>query len=122
MIPPPTTPPVVHPEALRVSWHVAGVGGGPTSGDITRALSRAAVKWNGCYEAALRHRGLRIETQGTLHLSCDDRGRVVRPTFTGTGLPDIARCVEQSVTGLTVANADGGDAWGAVTITFALAE
>jgi serine/threonine protein kinase len=118
----PATPFVVRPAALRVKWHVAQVGGGTTSGDVTRAVSRAAAAWNGCYEAALRSRGKRVEGQGTLRLSCDDQGRVVGAKLAGTGMPDVAACVQNSVTGITIANADTGEAWATVAVTLAVAE
>jgi serine/threonine-protein kinase len=131
--PPPAperTPPEAHtaapftlrPGSLRVKWHVAQVGGGATSGDVTRSLSRAATAWNGCYESGLRSRGRRVEGQGTLRLSCDDQGRVVNARFSGTGMSDVATCVQSSVTGLTIPNADTGEAWATVAVTLAVAE
>jgi serine/threonine-protein kinase len=119
---PAPSPFVVRPSTLRVKWHVAQVGGGTTSGDVTRAVSRAAATWNGCYEAALRSRGKRVEGQGTLRLSCDDQGRVVAAKLAGTGMPDVAACVQSSVTGITIANADTGEAWATVAVTLAVAE
>jgi serine/threonine-protein kinase len=120
--PPPPAPFVVRPGALRVKWHVAQVGGGTTSGDVTRAVSRAAAAWDACYAAALRARGRRVEGQGTLRLSCDDQGRVVGATFTGGGMPDLAACIQTSVTGITIANADTGEAWATVAVILAVAE
>ncbi|HEX4338702.1 MAG TPA: serine/threonine-protein kinase [Polyangiaceae bacterium] len=112
----------VHASSLRVKWHVAQVGGGATSGDVTRSLSRAASSWNGCYESGLRSRGRRVEGQGTLKLSCDDQGRIVAATFAGTGMSDVAACVQSSVTGIRIPNADTGEAWATVAVSLAVAD
>jgi serine/threonine-protein kinase len=116
------TPFEVRPGAARVHWRVAQVGGGTTSGDVGRALSRAAGTWNGCYERGLRARGRRVEGQGTLHLSCDDQGRVVTASFSGVSMSDVAECVRTSVAGVRIPNADTGEAWATVALTLAVAE
>jgi hypothetical protein len=37
-------------------------------------------------------------------------------------MPDVAACVQNSVTGITIANADTGEAWATVAVTLAVAE
>ncbi len=116
------TPFVVRAGSSRVKWHVAQVGGGATSGDVTRALSRAATSWNGCYENGLRSRARRVEGKGTLRLNCDDQGRVVSATFSGSGMSDVAACIQSSVTGIRISNADTGEAWATVAVTLAVSD
>jgi hypothetical protein len=108
--------------ALRVKWRVAQVGGGTTAGDVARALSRVAGGWRACYERGLRTRGQRVEGQGMLRLSCDDQGRVVNALLPGTGMSDVAECVQSSVTGITIPNADTGEAWATVSVALAIAD
>jgi hypothetical protein len=57
-----------------------------------------------------------------LHLSCDDQGRVVTALFPGTGMSDVAACVQSSVTGITIPNADTGEAWATVSVAMAIAD
>ena len=118
----PSSPFEVHAEALSVKWRVAQVGGGATAGDVSRALSRVAGGWRSCYERGLRTRGQRLEGQGMLRLSCDDQGRVVSALLPGTGMSDVAACVQNSVTGITIPNADTGEAWATVSVTLAIAD
>lgn len=63
-----------------------------------------------------------MEGKGTLRLSCDDQGRVVSATLSGTGMPEVAACVQRSVTGITITNADTGEAWASVALTLAIVE
>ena len=55
-------------------------------------------------------------------LSCDDQGRVVTAQLPGTGMSDVAACVQNSVTGITIPNADTGEAWATVSVTLAIAD
>jgi serine/threonine protein kinase len=118
----PSSPFEVHADALRVKWRVAQVGGGTTAGDVARALSRVAGTWRGCYERGLRSRSRRVEGQGMLHLTCDEGGRIVTALFPGTGMSDVAECVQSSVTGITIPNADTGEAWATVSVSLAIAD
>jgi serine/threonine-protein kinase len=118
----PSSPFEVRTGALRVKWRVAQVGGGTTAGDVARALSRVAGGWRACYERGLRTRGQRVEGQGMLRLSCDDQGRVVNALLPGTGMSDVAECVQSSVTGITIPNADTGEAWATVSVALAIAD
>jgi hypothetical protein len=53
-----------------------------------------------------------------MRLSCDEQGRVVSVTFPGTDMPDVAACIRASTTGTTIPNADTGEAWATIALTF----
>jgi hypothetical protein len=101
---------------------VAAVGGGATSGGVSRALSRTASAWTDCYQAALRTRTRIVEGTAQLHLACDDQGRVVNATLSGIAMPDVAQCVRAASMRLTIPNADTGEAWANVVLTFQVAQ
>jgi hypothetical protein len=63
-----------------------------------------------------------VEGAGNLRLRCDDQGRVVSAALSGVDLPDVASCIRSSVVGLTIPNADTGEAWAVIAITFKVAE
>ena len=122
---PPSSPsatPRVDPDKARVAWGVAAVGGGATLGGVSRALSRAASAWTGCYQAGLRARTRSIEGTAQLHLACDEEGRVVSATLSGIAMPDVAQCVRSASMGLSIPNADTGEAWATVALTFQVAK
>ncbi len=96
--------PRLRPSSGRVIWKVAAVGGGATAGGVVRALSRAA--------------GSSVEGAGTLRLTCDDQGRVVGTMFAGIDMPDVVACIRGTATGLTIPNADTGEAWATVALSF----
>jgi hypothetical protein len=105
---------------------VSAVGGGATVGGVSRALARASGAWTNCYRTGLRARSSpldgRVEGKATLKLVCDDQGRVVEARVSGLGMPDVAQCIERSVMGATIPNADTGEAWSTVALTFKIDE
>jgi eukaryotic-like serine/threonine-protein kinase len=113
-------PPVssLDPEKGQVSWKVSAVGGGATAGGVVRALTRAANTWTRCYRSGLRSRGKSVEGSGTLRLTCDDQGRVVRTTVSGFAMQDVSACIRESASGVTIPNADTGEAWATVQLKF----
>jgi serine/threonine-protein kinase len=111
-------PPSVDPAKGRVSYAVSAVGGGATAGSVSRALGRASSAWTECYRAGLRARSSKVEGKATLHLVCDDQGRVVEATMSGLGMPDVASCLQRSALGFDIPGADTGEAWSTVTLTF----
>ncbi len=111
-------PTSVDPAKGRVSYVVSAVGGGATAGSVSRALGRASSAWTDCYRAGLRARSSKVEGTATLHLVCDDQGRVVEATMSGLGMPDVARCLQRSALGFNIPGADTGEAWSTVTLTF----
>jgi serine/threonine-protein kinase len=119
---PQAPPPRLDPSRGNVGWAVSDAGGGATVTSVGRAVSRAASSWQRCYQSGLSARGERVEGTGSLRLRCDDQGRVVSATLTGVDLPDVAGCIRSSVVGLTIPNADTGEAWAVVSVTFKVAE
>jgi tRNA A-37 threonylcarbamoyl transferase component Bud32 len=113
-------PPRVDPANGRVSWKVLGVAGGATAGNVARAIDRTAGTWNGCYQSGLRARSENKEGSATLRLACDDQGRVMGATFSGFDMPDVAACIRASSTGVTIPNADTGEASATIGLTFAV--
>lgn len=108
------------PEKGQVSWKVSAVGGGATAGGVVRALSRAASTWTRCYRSGLRARAKSVEGSAQLRLTCDDQGRVVQTTVSGFAMPDVSACIRESAAGVTIPNADTGEAWATVLLTFAV--
>jgi hypothetical protein len=105
-----------------VAWTVSDAGGGATVTSVGRVVARAASSWQRCYQSGLSARGTRVEGTGNLRLRCDDEGRVVSATLTGVDLPDVAACIRSSVVGVTIPNADTGEAWASVSVTFRVAD
>jgi len=114
------SPPVValNADSGSVSWRVSAVGGGATAGGVVRALSRAASSWTGCYRSGLRSRGRRVEGTGLLRLSCDEQGRVINAALSGLDMPDVLACIRGTTAGITIPNADTGEAWATVAMSF----
>jgi serine/threonine-protein kinase len=115
-------PAPLDPSKANVAWKVSAVGGGATAGGVTRALARAASSWTDCYRAGLRARATRVEGSATLRIACDEQGRVVEARLSGLDMPDVARCLERGATGATIPNADTGEAWSTLSLTFKLNE
>jgi serine/threonine-protein kinase len=113
----PVLPPF-EPSKGVVSWTVSDAGGGATVTSVGRSIARAASGWQQCYQAGLAARGQRVEGSGSLRLRCDDQGRIVSATLTGLDLPDVAACVRTRTMGVTIPNADTGEAWAAIALTF----
>jgi serine/threonine-protein kinase len=119
--PPPSIPPSpvrVDPSKGRVIWNVSAAGGGATTGSVAHALARAASGWQRCYQAGLGARSASVQETVTMRLSCDEQGRVISVTFPGTDMPDVAACIRASTTGATIPNADTGEAWATIALTF----
>jgi hypothetical protein len=108
----------MNPDNGEVAWKVSAVGGGATAGGVMRALSRAASAWTGCYRAGLRARGKKIEGTGSLHLTCDEQGRVIRASTSGLDIPDVLACIRGTTAGVTIPNADTGEASATVALSF----
>jgi serine/threonine protein kinase len=118
---PPSPPPQVaafDPAKGRVVWSVSGAGGGASTGNVARALAHADGTWQSCYQRGLRSRGARVEGSATLRLTCDIDGRVVGAAVTGIDMADVTACVRGAALGTTIPNADTGEAWATVALTF----
>ncbi len=102
----------------RVSWSVTSAGGGATTGTVAHALARAGDAWQRCYDAGLSAGASVSEGNATLRLTCDDQGRVVSAAISGLDTGDVATCIRASTAGVTIPNADTGDAWASVAIAF----
>jgi hypothetical protein len=111
-------PPRADPGLGRVAWKVLGVAGGATASNVAHAIDHAIGSWNACYRSGLRARSENIEGSATLRLACDDQGRVVAATLSGFEMPDVAACIRASSTGLTIPNADTGEASATIALTF----
>jgi eukaryotic-like serine/threonine-protein kinase len=125
--PPPPAPapppaPDFDPAAGRVYWRVSESGGGATAGSVAHAISRIAGGWNACYQTGLRARHGRVDGAGTLHLTCDEQGRITGATFSGIEMPDVASCIRASALGVIIPNADTGQAWATISLTFSVRE
>ena len=116
--------PIVHvdPSRGRVAWNVSTASGGATVGNVARALARASGTWQRCYQTALEARGVSSEGAATLRLACDQQGRVVDVTFSGFDMGDMSSCIRAASKGLTIPNADTGEAWASVALTFKVVE
>ena len=114
--------PAVDPSKGRVAWNVSAASGGPSVGNVARALGRASGAWQRCYQAGLGARPAPVEGTATLRLTCDQQGRVVDVTFTGLDAPDVASCIRAASKGVTIPNADTGEAWASVALTFRVVE
>jgi hypothetical protein len=115
---PPPMPARVDPSKGRVTWNVSAAGGGATTGSVAHALARPAGAWQRCYQSGLGARSASVQGTGTMRLGCDEQGRVISVTFSGIDMPDVAACIRASTTGATIPNADTGEAWAAVALTF----
>ncbi len=93
---PSAAPKPVVPSDGRVSWGVSAAGGGATAGNVGHALGRTAGAWQRCYQAALAATGARTTGNATLHLTCDDQGRVVGAKLAGFDLGPVAECIRAS--------------------------
>jgi hypothetical protein len=120
--PAPPPPPEFEPSNGRVYWHVSETGGGATAGSVAHAISRIAGSWNSCYQSGLRARHERLEDAGTMRLSCDEQGRVTGATFAGIGMADVASCIRETAMGVIIPNADTGQAWATISLTFSVRE
>jgi hypothetical protein len=120
--PAPSPVPEFEPSNGRVYWRVAESGGGATAGSVAHAISRIAGGWNACYQNGLRARHERLEGAGALRLTCDEQGRVTGATLTGIDMPDVASCIRTSAMGVIMPNADTGQAWATISLTFSVRE
>jgi serine/threonine protein kinase len=120
--PAPPPAPEFEPSNGRVYWRVSDTGGGATAGSAAHAISRVAGGWNSCYQSGLRARHERLDGAGTLRLTCDEQGRVTGATFAGIEMPDVASCIRESVMGVIIPNADTGQAWATISLTFSVRE
>ncbi len=121
---PSPAPPSIHfdPSRGRVAWNVSTASGGATVGNVARALARASGPWQRCYQTALESRGASVEGAATLRLTCDQQGRVVDVTFSGFDVADMSSCIRAASKGLTIPNADTGEAWASVALAFKVVE
>ena len=122
--PPPASPPGarINPSRGRVVWNVSAASGGATAGNVARALGRASGAWQRCYQTALETRSGAVEGAATLRLTCDQQGRVVDVTFAGFDMGDMATCIRAASKGVTIQNADTGEAWASVALAFKVVE
>jgi eukaryotic-like serine/threonine-protein kinase len=119
--PSPAPPPPIaafDPGKGRVVWSVSGAGGGASTGNVARALGHADGAWQSCYQRGLRSRGARVEGSATLRLTCDGEGRVIGAAVTGIDMVDVAGCVRAAAMGTTIPNADTGEAWATIALSF----
>jgi serine/threonine protein kinase len=120
---PPTPPSTrVDPSQGRVLWNVSAASGGATAGNVAHALTRASSAWQRCYQASLEGRSSPVEGTATLRLTCDQQGRVVDVAFSGFDMGDVGSCIRAASKGVTIPNADTGEAWASVALTFKVAE
>jgi serine/threonine protein kinase len=113
------------PRRGRLSWSVTAAGGGASTGAVARALARVGPAWQRCYDAGLTARSGASEESGgsgTMRLTCDDQGRVVAATVSGLDMGDVASCIRASASGVTIPNADTGEAWATVALAFKVIE
>jgi hypothetical protein len=92
---------------------------------VARALARVGPAWQRCYDAGLTARSGASEESGgsgTMRLTCDDQGRVVAATVSGLDMGDVASCIRASASGVTIPNADTGEAWATVALAFKVIE
>ncbi len=126
-VPPPAAPPPapsarLDPSRGRVTWNVSAASGGATVGNVARALARAANAWQRCYWAGLAARSAAVEGTASMRLMCDEQGRVVDATFSGVDMTDVMACIRAASKGVTIPNADTGEAWASVALTFKVVE
>jgi YD repeat-containing protein len=106
----------------HLAWNVTAAGGGATTGTVARALARLGAAWQRCYDTGLTTSSATAEGSATMRLTCDDQGRVVGATVSGFDLGDVASCIRASTAGLRIPNADTGEAWASVALTFTVVE
>jgi hypothetical protein len=98
---------------------VTAAGGGASAGAVSHALARVGGTWQHCYDMALASgAGGTGAGNATMRLACDSQGRVLNATMTGFELGDVASCIGASARGVTIPNADTGDAWANLALTF----
>jgi serine/threonine-protein kinase len=106
----------------HLAWNVTAAGGGATTGTVARALARLGAAWQRCYDTGLTTPSATAEGSATMRLTCDDQGRVVGATVSGFDLGDVASCIRASTAGSRIPNADTGEAWASVALTFTVVE
>jgi hypothetical protein len=105
-----------------VYWRVSETGGGATAGNVAHAISRIAGSWNSCYQSGLRASHEHPQGAGALRLICDEQGRVTGASLAGIDMADVASCIRTSAMGVIIPNADTGQAWATISLTFSVHE
>jgi hypothetical protein len=115
---PSKTGPAFDSERARVSWSVAGAGGGATPAAVERALVRVSGTWTQCYRTALGLRGERVEGSGVLHLATDEAGNVIGARLRGfDAMPGVQSCIANAAH-VRIDGVDTGAAWADVELSF----
>jgi hypothetical protein len=86
--------------------------------DLQVALARAVAGMTQCYQAELARLGRPESGQGRIRIETDDTGRIVKANAAVAFSATVARCVERSDIGVTVAGVDTGEADANVVVAF----
>ena len=78
--------------------------------------------WNSCYQSGLRASHEHPQGAGALRLICDEQGRVTGASLAGIDMADVASCIRTSAMGVIIPNADTGQAWATISLTFSVHE
>ena len=105
------------PSRARVEWAVTSTGGGATPAAFRHSLMHAAAEWTTCYRDALARAGHVSSGMGTVRVSTDEEGNVVRASLDGFSLPGLAPCLDRA-TRVHVDGVDTGSAWAEIRATF----
>ncbi len=117
---PPAVPPShdsFDPSRARVEWVVTSTGGGATPAAFRHSLARAAGEWTTCYRDALSRAGRLSSGAGTVRVTTDEEGNVVRAALDGFTLPGLGPCLDRA-TRVHVDGVDTGSAWAEIHATF----
>lgn len=116
----PATPPAaapIDPKRARVS--VSGVQNehGVRKRDVQNVMARATGAMTECYQAEIARTNRRDGGQGTIRIETDGSGRITKATASVPFSPQVARCIERTVSGMVVAGVDTGEAVANVLIS-----
>jgi hypothetical protein len=85
---------------------------------VQTALARTTGAMTECYRADLVRNTSGPKGAGTLRISTDEAGRIMKATANVSFSPTVARCVERAVSGVRLAEVDTGEALADVLLNF----
>jgi len=80
-------------------------------------MGRATGAMTECYQAEIARTNRRDGGQGTIRIETDGSGRIMKATASVPFSPQVARCIERTVSGMVVAGVDTGEAVANVLIS-----